>query len=279
MREPTGGIAILLARMRIAVLSDIHANLAALEAVASDLPSVDQVWVLGDIVGYGPNPNEVITTLQAMGARSVLGNHDGAAIGTVDASYFNPDARTAIEWTAGVVDPNARAYLAALPEVRCDGPLTAVHGSPRDPIWEYITGPQIAAANFAHFTTRLCLFGHTHLPVVFRAVDGGRVEAMVGVPGERVELGGVRALLNPGSVGSAARWPGRCGLCASSRPVTTPRPTPSNSDGSATTWTAPSVRCTSSGCHRAWRIGSATDAEAPMRRVAEDGAPTRGAVG
>lgn len=186
--------------MRIAVLSDIHANLAALEAVASDLPPIDQVWVLGDIVGYGPNPNEVITTLQAMGARSVLGNHDGAAIGTVDASYFNPDARTAIEWTAGVVDPNARSYLAALPEVRRDGELTAVHGSPRDPIWEYITGPQIAAANFEHFTTRLCLFGHTHLPIAFRAVDGG-IEATVGVPGERVQLSGARALLNPGSVG------------------------------------------------------------------------------
>ena len=187
--------------MRIAVLSDIHANLAALEAVASDLPPIDQVWVLGDIVGYGPNPNEVITTLQAMGARSVLGNHDGAAIGTVDPSYFNPDARTAIEWTAGVVDPNARAYLATLPEVRRDGQVTAVHGSPRDPIWEYISSPSIAAANFDHFETRLCLFGHTHLPIAFRAVDGGAIDATVGVPGERVALNGARALLNPGSVG------------------------------------------------------------------------------
>jgi predicted phosphodiesterase len=186
--------------MRIAVLSDIHANLAALEAVCSDLPQVDQVWVLGDIVGYGPQPNEVIATLQAMGARSVLGNHDGAAIGTVDASYFNPDARTAIEWTAGVVDPNARSYLASLPEVRRDGELTAVHGSPRDPIWEYITGPSVAAANFDAFETRLCLFGHTHLPMVFRSVEGG-IEPIVGLPGETIALGEARALVNPGSVG------------------------------------------------------------------------------
>lgn len=200
-RERAGAIGILVARMRIAVLSDIHANLAALEAVASDLPPIDQVWVLGDIVGYGPNPNEVIATLQAMGARSVLGNHDGAAIGTVDASYFNPDARTAIEWTAGVLDTNARSYLAALPEVRCDGPLTAVHGSPRDPIWEYITGPQIAAANLGHFETRLCLFGHTHLPIVFGTSEAGGVEATIGVPGARIAIGGGRALLNPGSVG------------------------------------------------------------------------------
>jgi len=186
--------------MRIAVLSDIHANLAALEAVCSDLPEVDQVWVLGDIVGYGPQPNEVVGTLQAMGARSVLGNHDGAAIGTVDAGYFNPDARAAIEWTAGVVDPNARAYIASLPEVRRDGDLTAVHGSPRDPIWEYITGPSIAAANFAEFDTRLCLFGHTHLPMVYRSVDGA-VEPTMGLPGETVEVGDARALVNPGSVG------------------------------------------------------------------------------
>ena len=186
--------------MRIAVLSDIHANLAALEAVSSDLPPVDEVWVLGDIVGYGPHPNEVIALLQAMGARSVLGNHDGAAIGTVDPTQFNPDARTAIEWTAQVIDGNARAYIGSLPEVRRDGDLTAVHGSPRDPIWEYITGPSIAAANFGSFDTRLCLFGHTHLPVVYRLVDGD-VEPMTGMPGETHRLGEARALVNPGSVG------------------------------------------------------------------------------
>ena len=186
--------------MRIAVLSDVHANLAALEAVLADLPTVDEAWILGDTVGYGPQPNEVIATLQAMGARSVMGNHDGAAIGMVDAAYFNPDARAAIEWTATVLDPNARSYLATLPEVRRDGELTAVHGSPRDPIWEYITSTSIAAANFDSFETRLCLFGHTHLPVVYRQVDGA-VQAVPGLPGDVVELGAERALLNPGSVG------------------------------------------------------------------------------
>jgi predicted phosphodiesterase len=186
--------------MRIAVLSDIHANLPALEAVRADLTNIDQVWVLGDIVGYGPQPNEVIGTLQEMGARSVLGNHDGAAIGEVDAAYFNPDARAAIEWTARVVDDNSRTYLATLPPVRRDGDLTAVHGSPRDPIWEYITSRGIAADNFEHFDTRLCLFGHTHQPIVYRVADGG-AEALPGLPGEVVRLGHARALLNPGSVG------------------------------------------------------------------------------
>jgi len=143
--------------MRIAVLSDIHSNLAALEAVQNDLPAIDEVWALGDIVGYGPQPNEVIRSLQAMGARSVLGNHDGAAIGTVDPRDFNPDAAQAIAWTAEVIDDNARTYLATLPEVRRDGELTAVHGSPRDPVWEYIVSASVAAENLAAFETRLCL--------------------------------------------------------------------------------------------------------------------------
>jgi diadenosine tetraphosphatase ApaH/serine/threonine PP2A family protein phosphatase len=186
--------------MRLAVLSDIHANLTALDAVRADLPPVDEIWVLGDIVGYGPRPNEVIAALQAMGARSVLGNHDGAAIGTVDPGDFNPDAHAAIRWTADVLDDNARSYLAALPEVRRDGHLTAVHGSPRDPIWEYIVSTAIAAANLDAFDTRWCLFGHTHYPIVFLDGEDG-VDAMPGVDGEEVALGERRALINPGSVG------------------------------------------------------------------------------
>lgn len=186
--------------MRIAVLSDIHSNLAALEAVRADMPSVDEVWALGDIVGYGPQPNEVIRVLQELGARSVLGNHDAAAIGSITAEEFNPDARTAVEWTARQIDANAKTYLATLPEVRIAGDLTAVHGSPRDPIWEYITSPVVAAANLGSFETWLCLFGHTHVPIIFRA-DDVRVEMLPAMPGDPVRLDARRALINPGSVG------------------------------------------------------------------------------
>jgi predicted phosphodiesterase len=186
--------------MRLAVLSDIHANLAALEAVRDAMPQVDEVWVLGDIVGYGPQPNEVISALQEMGARSVMGNHDGAAIGQVDASWFNPDAARAIGWTSEVIDDNARAYLGALPEVRRDGDLTAVHGSPRDPTWEYITGPDVASANLASFDTRICLHGHTHVPIIFRAEEG-EVQAVSATPGSPITIAEGRLLLNPGSVG------------------------------------------------------------------------------
>lgn len=186
--------------MRLAVLSDIHANLAALEAVRADLPEVDEVWVLGDIVGYGPQPNEVIATLQEMGARSVMGNHDGAAVGSVDTGWFNPDAARAIEWTSEVIDDNSRAYLAALPEVRVERDLTAVHGSPRDPIWEYVVSGAIAAENLSAFGTRICLHGHTHVPIVFRA-DEDVVEPVAATPDAPVSITAGRALLNPGSVG------------------------------------------------------------------------------
>jgi predicted phosphodiesterase len=186
--------------MRLAVLSDIHANLAALDAVRDDLPEVDEIWVLGDIVGYGPQPNEVIRRLQELGARSVMGNHDGAAIGTVDSAWFNPDAASAIHWTSGVLDDNSRAYLAALPEVRRDGELTAVHGSPREPIWEYITDASIAADNLGSYDTLLCLYGHTHLPVIYR-VDGPQMQVIAATPKEPITLDSQRALINPGSVG------------------------------------------------------------------------------
>ena len=186
--------------MRLAVLSDIHANLAALDAVSDELGTVDEIWVLGDIVGYGPQPNEVIRRLQELGARAVTGNHDGAAIGVVDASWFNPDAQAAIQWTGTVLDENARAYLAALPEVRRDGELTAVHGSPREPIWEYITDAAIAAANMTAFQTRHCLYGHTHLPVIYRS-DGIHMTVVPATTAAPIALDARRALINPGSVG------------------------------------------------------------------------------
>ena len=186
--------------MRLAVLSDIHANLAALDAVRDDLPDVDEIWACGDIVGYGAQPNEVIRRLQEMGARSVMGNHDGAALGTVDVGWFNPDAARAIAWTTEVADDNSRSYLASLPEVRREGELTAVHGSPRDPTWEYITGAQAATENLDAFDTRLCLHGHTHVPVIFRA-DEGRMEIVPATPDESISIRGGRLLLNPGSVG------------------------------------------------------------------------------
>jgi diadenosine tetraphosphatase ApaH/serine/threonine PP2A family protein phosphatase len=189
--------------MRLAVLPDIHANLAALEAVLADLdtlPAVDELWVCGDIVGYGPQPNEVIEQLRRRAARAVMGNHDGAALGLVDVAWFNDAAAAAIRWTSEVLDADSRDYLAALPERREEAERTAVHGSPRDPIWEYVTSPAVAAANMTAFSTDVCLFGHTHYPMVYAQADDGVREAP-GVAGPPAPLPEGRLMLNPGSVG------------------------------------------------------------------------------
>src|SRR5688500_7198076 len=124
--------------MRIAVLSDVHGNLLALEAVLEALKPYDAVWQLGDVVGYGPQPDEVVARLAAENATGVRGNHDSAAIGELDTNSFNDDARAAVEWTAARIKPETKRWLAALPLRNVEAPFTLVHGSPRDPTWEYV---------------------------------------------------------------------------------------------------------------------------------------------
>ena len=186
--------------MRIAILSDIHANLPALEAVLAALGRVDAVWHLGDVVGYGPHPEEVVGRLRELGAIGVRGNHDAAAAGVLGVEWFNPDARRAIEWTAGRISPATRAWLAGLPERLEVGGMTLVHGSPRDPTWEYITTAAGARANLAGFTSPHLLFGHTHVPIGYREGDG-RMETLEPTNRPALILDARRVLANPGSVG------------------------------------------------------------------------------
>lgn len=188
--------------MRVAVVSDIHSNLAAFEAVLADLPPVDEVWCLGDIVGYGPDPNECLQTLLAQKQLSIAGNHDLAAVGMVDVDYFNHDARLAAEWTAKRLSPVNREIIRRLPQERVVGEFTLVHGSPRDPIWEYILHPAQAASSLPFFQTRYCLVGHTHSPAVYWG-PAGKNPAMGAKPeaGSTYELDDRRLIINPGSVG------------------------------------------------------------------------------
>ena len=186
--------------MRIAVLSDIHANLPALDAVLAALGDVDAVWHLGDVVGYGPHPDEVVARLREVDAVGVRGNHDVAALGTLDATYFNPAARWAVEWTGDRIVPETRAWLESLPERLEIDEITLVHGSPRDPTWEYVTTSPAARANLAAITTTHCLHGHTHIPIAWRD-DDGHVETVRPSDGSELVLDERRVLLNPGSVG------------------------------------------------------------------------------
>ena len=186
--------------MRVTVLSDIHANLPALEAVLEAVGPSEAIWVLGDTVGYGPYPDEVVARLRRESATGVQGNHDAAVLGTLDAGAFNEDARLAVEWTAERIGTTARRWLAALPQRGEEADFTLVHGSPRDPYWEYVYTVPVARRNFAAFETRHCLVGHTHVPTAFRD-DEGRTEMFAPSDGSQMHLDERRCILNPGSVG------------------------------------------------------------------------------
>jgi len=190
--------------MRYVIFSDVHGNLTALDAVLADAErrGGDAFLCLGDVVGYGPDPNECVARVRALGADAVAGNHDRAAVGDVDLDTFSPLARTAIEWTQHVLAPDARAWLASLPPRLCSDGRLAVHGSPRDPISEYIFDLPTALANFAACAFARCFVGHTHVPGMFALAPDGRITSS-GLPaGTPVPLqADARYIVNVGSVG------------------------------------------------------------------------------
>jgi diadenosine tetraphosphatase ApaH/serine/threonine PP2A family protein phosphatase len=199
--------------MRVLVVSDIHGNLAALQAVLEDARQYEyeEVWCLGDIVGYGPEPNECIAQIRLLNATAVVGNHDWAAIERMDIDDFNSEARRAVVWTRSQLTAENLAWLSDLPSTPLvKGAFTLTHGSPRDPVWEYILYPATARANFDYFNTPYCLVGHTHVPALHLWQEGeSTVRAISPTPGEALLLGpanpktgaALRVILNPGSVG------------------------------------------------------------------------------
>lgn len=188
--------------MRVLVISDIHANLAALDSVLADAGSFDAVWCLGDLVGYGPDPNEVIDRVRTLpGLLCLIGNHDQAALGIIPLSRFNSDAGAAAAWTMDHLLPENSAYLRSLPSRITFEDFTLAHGSPRQPVWEYILDTKTAESNFGSFSTSYCLIGHSHLPLIFhRASDDGPAVFLPVPWNEPLELT-PRMILNPGSVG------------------------------------------------------------------------------
>jgi diadenosine tetraphosphatase ApaH/serine/threonine PP2A family protein phosphatase len=188
--------------LRYGIIADVHANLAALEAVLDDMGEVDELWCLGDLVGYGPDPNECVELLRTRRHLCIIGNHDLASIGRLDTSDFNPVAAAAADWTARALTERSRDFLLSLPERLVAGPFTLVHGSPRHPVWEYITHDGRAAPNFHHFDTPACLVGHTHVPALY-VLDSERGTADGRAPGpdDFVQIGEQRVIVNPGGVG------------------------------------------------------------------------------
>ncbi len=191
--------------MRALIVSDIHANLPALEAVLDDARGgYDAVWCLGDTVGYGPWPDECIKRVREISAVTVIGNHDWAALGRMDVEDFNPEARRAVLWTAEHLSPESTEWMAGLPSVPVtQNGYTLTHASPRDPIWEYVIYPSVALANFENFETRCCLVGHTHVPALHLLAAGEKKTSVLAPTfGRGMPLDdNTRAILNPGSVG------------------------------------------------------------------------------
>ena len=191
--------------MRAAVVADIHSNLEAFQAVLEDVErrgGVDELWCLGDLVGYGPNPREVIALLREHPHVCIAGNHDWAATGKIDTSLFNPHAAAAAHWTRQQLTPQEVQYLNQLPLVTSKGDFTMAHGSPRDPIWEYLLSEGTALANLEHFQTPYCLVGHSHMPFICHIIESSMKcvfkEFPVGAP---VDLEEDRLVINPGGVG------------------------------------------------------------------------------
>ncbi|MDP2729440.1 MAG: metallophosphoesterase family protein [Dehalococcoidales bacterium] len=190
--------------MRYAIISDLHANLAAFRAVLDDITNrggVEKIWCLGDIVGYGPEPGECIELLCQTNHISVAGNHDWGASGKIGINEFNPDAAEACQWTAQQLSPADTDYLKGLPPVIEEENFTLVHGSPREPIWEYLTSTGMAKENFAAFKTQFCLVGHSHVPLVFSRDENGTCSGKRFLPDVKLTLGKDRLIINPGSVG------------------------------------------------------------------------------
>ena len=193
-------------KMLYALLADIHSNLAAFEAVLADIKAKGEmtaIWCLGDIVGYGPDPVECIQLLRQQPNACISGNHDRAAIGRLDTSDFNPAAGAAVRWTEQQLGKEEIEYLGSLPLSLQKDNFTLVHGSPREPVWEYLVSSKDARDNLPHFQTSHCFVGHSHVPFVFECTQGDCHLRKMSEDSslDLSEMGECRLIINPGGVG------------------------------------------------------------------------------
>ena len=189
--------------MRTLIISDIHANLTARKAVLEDAKPYDQVWCLGDVIGYGPDPNECVELLRTINPlKCIKGNHDAAILGEIDIGAFNYEAQASLRWLRSEIRQGNLRWLRNLEESLAFDEVTLVHGSPRNPIWEYLMDPLLARENMRAFSTKVCLVGHTHIPCVFHVED----EPSQSTKLYTMSAGDTftpenKAIINPGSVG------------------------------------------------------------------------------
>jgi diadenosine tetraphosphatase ApaH/serine/threonine PP2A family protein phosphatase len=188
--------------VRIAIFSDIHSNLHALDAVLADIDHAepDELWCLGDVVGYGPRPNECVDRVRETATLALCGNHDLAVLGTIDIAEFSGDAGAAAVWTRRVLGDEQRDWLGGLEPTAVREGFELFHGSPRDPVWDYVLSDEVALASFELTSAPSVLVGHSHVALAI-SLQGDHLGGGLAPAETTVELDGTRWLLNPGSVG------------------------------------------------------------------------------
>jgi predicted phosphodiesterase len=188
--------------MRVGVISDIHGNAAALEAVLAALEGeeLDALWCLGDLVGYGPEPNRCCELVAQRADLCLVGNHDLGVIGSIPLDEFSPDAAAAARWTENVLSDSSRSYLESLePQAEVAG-AELYHASPRDPVWDYVLSEPVARESLEITHAAVVMVGHSHVPLAM-ILENGRANGGLAPGGHEVDLERGRWLLNPGSVG------------------------------------------------------------------------------
>ena len=192
--------------MRIAAITDIHANLPALEAVlgAIDEDQVDEIWCLGDVVGYGADPDACTALAQERCDVCLVGNHDLAVLGALEISAFSEAAAEAVLWTREKVAEQTLDFLRQLDPTAQRNGIELFHASPRDPVWEYVLSGEQAEGCLNVLTERIALIGHSHVALFFSRIPTGTKERMQGAQandGATLDLSNGSWLVNPGSVG------------------------------------------------------------------------------
>ncbi len=189
--------------MKVAVVSDIHANLqalgAVLEAVADSEAS--ELWCLGDLVGYGADPDACVELVRRHAAVCLAGNHDLGVVGELSMDEFSRGASLAAQWTKEVIEPRNLSFLATLQPMGREGAIDLYHGSPRDPVWEYVLSALLAELCLDAQSQRVSLVGHSHVALAFVRHAG---EVTTGQPyrdGAELDISCGEWMINPGSVG------------------------------------------------------------------------------
>jgi len=189
--------------MKVAIVSDIHGNRHAFEAVLDAIEDSDseEMWCLGDLVGYGAEPDACVELARQHAAISLAGNHDLGVRGSLPLEQFSRGAALAATWTQETITPESLAYLKTLEPTHLDESVGMYHASPRDPVWEYVLSPLQAELCFDAQQHRVCLIGHSHVALSFSRAPGATATGQTRDADEELDLGSGEWLLNPGSVG------------------------------------------------------------------------------